>query len=115
MARVDEYYFKEGCFIEEWHNHRDDPDCSVARVRVEPLKTTKLHKLENTVERYVILDGSASVTVGKKSWVVGSGDVIVIEANQTQKIENLLETDLVFLAICSPRFEPKNYKECSDN
>lgn len=114
MARADEYYFKEGCFIEEWHNHHDDPDCSVARVRVEAFQTTKLHALKHTVERYVILDGSAIVTVGTESLQVGVGDVVVIDADQAQKIENALKTDLIFLAICTPRFELHNYRECDE-
>ncbi len=114
MARADEYYFKEGCFIEEWHNHSNDPACSIARVRVEPFQTTKLHALKNTVERYVIVDGSAKVTVGDKSWKVGISDVVVIEADQPQKIENILDKDLIFLAVCTPRFELHNYRECDE-
>ena len=114
MAQAKEYYFKEGCFIEEWHNNDHDPHCSVARVRVEPFQTTKLHALKNTVERYVILEGDANVTVGGKSWQVGLGDVVVIDADQAQKIENILEKDLIFLAICTPRFELENYRECDE-
>jgi len=114
MARSKEYYFKEGCFIEEWHNQSDDQQCSVARVRVEAGKTTKLHALENTTERYVMLGGSAMVTVGEKRWRVSEGDVIVIHPGEQQKIENLQREDLVFLAICTPRFVVENYRECGD-
>lgn len=106
-----EYFFKEGCFIEEWHNSADDEHCSIARVRVEPRLTTKLHALKDTVERYVLLDGSAEVTVGDKAWNVGPADVVTIEADTPQKISNLGDTDLIFLAICSPRFVPENYIE----
>jgi len=115
MARPSEYYFKEGCFIEEWHNQESDKDCSVARVRVEPFKLTKLHALKNTTERYVMLEGRAKVTVGSESWEVGVGDVVVIPSDQAQRIENLLDHDLIFLAICTPRFELQNYRECNSD
>jgi len=51
------------------------------------------------------------VTVGEKSWQIGPKDVVLIAPNQPQKIENLLDTDLKFLAICTPRFEEENYYE----
>lgn len=111
MTRPQEYYFKEGCFIEEWHNNALDKDCSIARVRVEALSTTKLHALKHTSERYVILSGKALVTVGPKSWQVSTGDVVRINPDEAQKISNLEEQDLIFLAICTPRFEVKNYYE----
>jgi len=114
MSRPSEYYFKEGCFIEEWHNHAEDQPCSIARVRVEAGRSTKLHALKNTTERYVMLGGSAMVTVGDRSWLVGEGDVIVIQPDQAQKIENLRQEDLIFLAICTPRFVLENYRECSE-
>lgn len=114
MSRPEEYYFKEGCFIEEWHNLEQDASCSIARVRVEAGKATKLHALKNTVERYVMLAGSAMVTVGQKSWQVSEGDVVVIKPDEPQKIESLDQQDLLFLAICTPRFVVDNYRECSE-
>jgi mannose-6-phosphate isomerase-like protein (cupin superfamily) len=115
MPRPEEYYFKEGCFIEEWHNTHQDHDCSIARVRVEGGNSTKLHALKTTTERYIMLSGSAMVTVGDKSWPVGEGDVVVIQPEEAQKIRNLLDRDLVFLAICTPRFTVSNYIECEEN
>ncbi len=114
MARPEEYYFKEGCFIEEWHNDPSDPGCSVARVRVAPGKTTKLHALKNTTERYVMLGGSALVTVGTKHWSVSKGDVVVIKPDVPQKIKNQSKEDLVFFAVCTPRFVVENYRECNE-
>jgi len=106
-----EYYFKEGCFIEEWHNSSDYEDMSIARVRVEAKTETRLHVLDETTERYVILTGQGLVTVDNKSWVVKEGDVVVIESGQSQKIKNEQESDLIFLAICVPRFQEKNYRD----
>lgn len=111
MTRPNETYFKEGCFIEEWHNKEVDKECSIARVRVEVGKTTKLHALKNTVERYVMLSGEATVTVAHNNWKISVGDVVVIQADEPQKISNLGNDDLVFLAICTPRFDVRNYYE----
>lgn len=111
MSKVKEYFFKEGCFIEEWHNTPADQNMSVARVRVEVGETTKLHALVNTTERYIILKGVAVVTVGDKHWSVSRGDVVVIQPGVAQKIQNLGEQDLIFLAVCTPRFVLDNYKE----
>ena len=104
-----EYYFKEGCYIQEWQNSADQPGMSIARVRVLRKTATRLHALRNTTERYVILSGEAEVTVDAKSWTVGVGDVVNIAPNQTQKIENRTNQDLVFLAVCTPRFVIENY------
>ncbi|MEO0368413.1 MAG: cupin domain-containing protein [Pseudomonadota bacterium] len=111
MPRPDEHYFKEGCYIEEWHNTDGDQDCSVAHVRVEPQTQTKLHALKGTTERYVILQGKGRVQVGDRKWEVAEGDVVVIPADCSQSISNNESDDLCFLAICSPRFKEENYLE----
>ena len=59
-----EYYFQEGCFINELSNSEDDAELSIARARVAPGVTTKLHKLSDTIERYVILEGEGVVELG---------------------------------------------------
>ena len=42
-------------------NDDSDPELSIARARVEPGATTKWHRVRDTVERYVILDGQGRV------------------------------------------------------
>ena len=106
-----EYFFKEGCYIEEWQNSADDPSMSIARVRVLAKTQTKNHALSNTTERYVILSGHGHVTVGEKSWSVKKGDVVTIQPDEAQRIHNSGNEDLVFLAICTPRFVEQNYYE----
>ncbi|NEX19417.1 cupin domain-containing protein [Thiorhodococcus mannitoliphagus] len=102
----------EGCFILESWNSPDDPAVSVARARVEPGVTTRLHRLEGIVERYLILSGKGIVEVaGLQSKAVGVGDVVYIPAGCGQRIRNHGEVDLVFLAICSPRFQASAYQD----
>ncbi len=88
---------------------------SIARVRVEVGKTTQLHSLRGTEERYVMLQGQAVVTVAEKSWPVSKGDVVVIAPDVPQKIENCGAKDLVFLAICTPRFRERNYRALQEH
>ena len=105
-----EYYFDEGCFITELSNTANDLEVSIARARVEPGKTTKWHFLKGVTERYVILEGFGRVEVGDiEPREVSVGDVVVIPPEVRQRINNVGEGDLIFLAICSPRFEESIY------
>ena len=105
-----EYYFAEGCFITELSNTADDPQVSIARARVEPGKTTKWHYLRGVTERYVILEGVGRVEVGNlEPQEVSVGDVVIIPPQERQRISNVGEDDLIFLAICSPRFDETIY------
>lgn len=105
-----EYFFVEGCFITELSNSSDDADVSVVRARVEPGKTTRWHCLRDTGERYVMLQGVGSVEIGDlPPHRVTAGDVVIIPPQERQRISNIGTDDLVFLAICSPRFTDAAY------
>lgn len=112
FAMAEEYWFQEGCFISEWSNTHLDPECSIARARVLPGHTTKWHKLTDTTERYAILSGIGKVElVGAPAKIVNVSDVVVIPPNIPQRITNVGEEDLLFLAICTPRFTQECYQE----
>jgi len=110
---ADEYYFHEGCFILELSNSAADPEVSIARARVKPGVTTKLHRLTGVTERYLILAGSAIVEINGLSQPVTPGDVVLIPPLAPQRISNVGHEDLIFLAICSPRFTPEVYEDIS--
>ena len=113
--QLEEYFFAEGCFITELSNSASDPDVSIARARLEPGKTTRWHYLHGTGERYVVLHGEGYVEVGDlpPGRVVAS-DVVVIPPGVRQRISNTGIDDLVFLAICSPRFTESVYVDAED-
>ena len=107
----DEYASPERCDINELLNHAGDSDCSIASARVAPGVTTQLHALKNTIERYVILEGEGEVFIDNRpSEKVGALDIVSIPAGKPQKIKNCGAMDLIFLCICTPRYEQKNYQ-----
>ncbi len=102
----------ERCHILELSNSPDDPDLSIARARVEPGVSTRWHRVVDTVERYVILDGIGRIEVGDfPPQDVQAGDVVLIPPSVRQRIANVGGSDLVFLAICTPRFRPEAYED----
>jgi mannose-6-phosphate isomerase-like protein (cupin superfamily) len=74
--------------------------------------TTRWHALTGTVERYVVLSGRGRVEVGEDPpHEVGAWTVVPIPAGVRQRITNIGDNDLVFLAVCSPRFRWENYTD----
>ena len=107
----DEYLTDEGCWILELSNDADDPDVSIARARVSPGQTTKWHKVIGIEERYIMLQGNGRVEVGDRSPIaVGPGEVVSISAGERQRITNTGTDELIFLCICTPRFEQRYYQ-----
>jgi mannose-6-phosphate isomerase-like protein (cupin superfamily) len=110
-----EFYTPEKCYITELSNTPDDREASIARARVEPGVTTRWHRLRGTAERYYILNGRGRVEVGKlPPQEVNAGDIVLIPAMCRQRITNIGSEDLVFLAICTPRFSSDVYEDIED-
>lgn len=108
---ADEYSTEERCHILEMSNSGNDEALSIARARVEPGMTTALHRCQDTAERYVITQGEGRVEVeGLPPAAVTVGDVVIIPPGADQRITNTGGEDLVFLALCTPRFRPENYR-----
>ena len=112
MDPAAEYYTEERCYINELSNTREDAEASIARARVAPGVVTRWHRLVAITERYIILEGRGRVEVGNLlPQNVGAGDVVVIPASCPQRIANIGDGDLIFLAICTPRFTPEAYED----
>lgn len=107
-----EYYFEERCYITELSNSADDPEVSIARARVEPGVTTRLHRLVGVTERYLILEGRGRVEIGTAPpRDARPGDVFIIAPGVPQRISNVGSTDLICLAVCTPRFTGEAYQD----
>ena len=106
-----EQYFEEDCYITEIVNSDEFPTVSVSQAKVKPNVATVSHRLKDTDEKYYILSGTGKMEVGGK--VIGNvqqGDMVIIPKDTYQRITNIGSGDLVFLCICTPRFEIKNYE-----
>ena len=80
------------------------------RARVQVGVTTAWHHLDGVAERYVILQGQGRVEVGDDAPKgVYVGDAVSIPAGVRQRIQNTGDCDLLFYAICTPRFTPECY------
>ena len=107
-----EFYTDEACYIAEISNSCDDPTLSIARARVKPGVSTRWHQLIATHERYCIISGEGMVEIGALSaQQVIAGDVVLIPPMCRQRIHNTGKLDLIFLAICTPRFRSENYQD----
>jgi mannose-6-phosphate isomerase-like protein (cupin superfamily) len=112
---ANDYYTEELCTINELSNTAADPHVSIAEARVAPGVTTRWHRLHGIVERYVMLRGSGLVDVGELAPTrVEPGSVVVIPAGCPQRISNTGQTELVFLAVCSPRFQQQHYEDAEE-
>jgi mannose-6-phosphate isomerase-like protein (cupin superfamily) len=112
----DEFYTPERCYITELSNTPDDPDVSIARARVEPGVTTRWHRLRGTAERYYIVEGRGRVEVGEiQPQEVKAGDVVLIPPMCRQRITNIGSEDLIFLAICTPRYSNDVYEDIEND
>lgn len=107
-----EFYTDEKCYITELSNSPDDPELSIARARLEPGITTRWHRLKGITERYCIISGSGLVEVGELApQLVTPGDVVIIPPMCAQRMTNNGSNDLIFLAICTPRFQYEAYED----
>jgi mannose-6-phosphate isomerase-like protein (cupin superfamily) len=106
------FHTLERCAILESSNVADDEACSIARAGVAPGVTTRWHSLNGTAERYVILGGRGRAEIGELApREVTPGDVVRIPPGCRQRIANIGKGELVFLAICTPRFRPETYRD----
>ncbi len=114
-APQEEVFTAERCHILETWNRADDPDLSVARARVEPGVTTRWHRLQGIAERYLIHSGQGLAEVeGSDPTPVQPGDLLHIPTGRAQRIRNTGTEDLVFYALCTPRFSPAAYQDLDD-
>jgi len=107
---VVEFETDERCYIQEIANDAGDEQVSIARARVEPGITTAWHRLQGISERYIIVSGQGRVEIGDLQAIdVGPGDVVRIPADCRQRITNTGAENLVFYAVCAPRFQQNRY------
>jgi mannose-6-phosphate isomerase-like protein (cupin superfamily) len=107
-----EFFTEELCHITELSNSARDEGLSIALARVEPGVTTRWHRLLGISERYLIVAGQGLVEIADLApEAVGPADVVIIPPGCRQRITNIGAEDLVFYALCTPRFRASAYED----
>jgi mannose-6-phosphate isomerase-like protein (cupin superfamily) len=71
--------------------------------------------LRDVTERYVIQSGTGYVEVeNMEAQSVGPGDVVRIPPGARQRIKSTGSEDLIFLALCTPRFSEAAYVDVEE-
>lgn len=89
------------------------PKSGVARgygfafVQVDPDAESPLHFHNHTEELYHILEGSGTMTLGKRDEQVGPGDTIVIPPRLHHKISGG-SRGISFICVTSPPYDPED-------
>ena len=79
---------------------------SIAQASIKAGKASLLHRLTKSSEVYYILEGRGVMHVDKEMIDVDPGTLIYVPPRATQYLENTGNTDLVFLCIVDPYWQP---------
>ena len=79
---------------------------SLAHATVKPGQSSLPHRLKIS-EVYYILEGEGIMYVEEESAKIHSGQAIYIPPNSTQHIKNTGDSDLKFLCIVDPAWQPE--------
>jgi len=79
---------------------------SLAHATLLPAKSSLPHRFKTASEVYYILKGEGMMHIDDEVERVGPGDTIYIPPKAIQSIENIGETNLEFLCIVYPEWQP---------
>ncbi|MFW9789515.1 MAG: cupin domain-containing protein [Candidatus Thorarchaeota archaeon] len=79
---------------------------SLAHATLPPKKTSLPHRFKTASEVYYILNGNGIMYIDNEAEKVGPGDTIYIPPQAMQYIENTGQSDLEFLCIVYPEWQP---------
>lgn len=72
---------------------------STSLTELYPQKSTTGHSHDNADEVYIFIDGEGMIEVGKQSFKVKGGDIILVPRGDFHKVHNQKEKNLVFLNV----------------
>lgn len=79
---------------------------SLAHATLPPKKTSLPHRFKTASEVYYILKGEGIMHIDDETEHVVPGDAVYIPPQGVQKIENIGDSDLEFLCIVYPEWQP---------
>ena len=77
----------------------DEPDHKVKRIVVNPGKRLSLQRHQKRKEHWYIVAGKALVTLENEQKELHAGDAVDIPQGVAHRIENLLESPVIFIEI----------------
>ena len=83
-------------------------DFSIAHAVLESGKSSKPHRLVNSIEIYYILEGDGHIHINGEEAFVHKGQAVYIPENTVQWIENIGNKNLKFLCMVSPPWSADN-------
>ena len=84
---------------------------SLAHAKVPVGRATKPHRLESS-EVYYILAGHGLMHIDEESFEVGPDCAVYIRPHSNQYIENMSDSDLLFLCIVDPAWREEDEEVC---
>lgn len=81
---------------------------SLAYAKIQPGKSSRPHRIHTSSELYFILQGQARMHIDEESTPVMAGQAILVPPGVLQYLENQGSSELIFLCIVSPPWDPKN-------
>ncbi len=82
----------------------DRKHCKVKEVIVDPYGKISLQRHFKRKELWHIVKGAAEVTIGEDKYIYRDGSYIFIEVGTIHRIENILDSPLVFVEIQSGEY-----------
>lgn len=88
---------------------------SLARVTIEPGKSSLLHYHKISDESYLILFGTATMQINGVELTLHPWEAVLIQPMDVHQIFNHGDDDLVFLAACVPAWQPDDSFDADSN
>ena len=105
-----EFIAGDGCLLREFLHPRNGDlkiSYSFAHATVAPAEITALHRLK-TSEVYYILEGRGLMFIDEESKPVYPKQAIYIPPYSRQQIKNIGDSDLKFICIVDPAWQPED-------
>lgn len=83
----------------QWEVLLDESLYKVKRIRVEPGKRLSYQKHSKRREHWMVVEGTAKVTLDDQEFQVPTGKTVDIEIGQAHRIETLGDVPMVFIEI----------------
>ncbi len=105
-ADIAPFVTKDGSTIRELMHpqHHANAAQSLAEARVDPGKTTALHRHRVSEELYHVTAGEGEMTLGDARFAIRAGDTVAIPPGTPHCVKNTGPATLTILCCCSPPY-----------